>query len=866
MNIRNGLLSTALCGSLLAFAAGTANAATGQILQPDSNWAVSKIAAKQAGGEAYCALARRFQNDLVLTLARNSGEENSLALDFQRESLDKSKNYTVTVSPGGGLQRSFDIRPVSGRALVLRLGRDSAFYDAMGQSGTLEINVGDKSYAFSMPDMQSGQSDLDNCLASLGGAAPSEAKMDENVAPQEQAQVETQVPEAPAAPVSDQALSNVQSGQPPVQEMAVAEAQAPQRMAEAAPAVAPPLSAPPVPLRAPIPASAADAAAGEALALREENTRLRNALERERREFENKYMEQGSGSNQAAELNEKIRLLEAENANLKMQPTASVTPTPPPASCPVVAEAATSAVPPEELAALRAENVTLKQKAEALSTQLALAQQESAQKAALPLVDDKSKAEISGLQSRVQALESENTSLKDSLKTAQAAPAPAAAGTVTIAQLRSVEEQLKGVEAERDRLSAQIESMASSKEDVATGGISSPDWNLEQATRRFNEAEREIRRLGSEMERERGQCQTAKKEIEYKLFDPAIASQEQISKLMSLEEEARTATAALETQKADYEAKIAALQKNAADSTSKADAEAQKTAYESQLATIRQALSAREAELNDSAGRIAALQGQLETAQAHAARVPPVEFENIKQERDLLLKKVSVLEGEKGRLVSQLAQISSASGAQPVAANVAAGYGSSSYEAAASSPAPVSLQSVPVAVADIPPAMAAPVSGPPLMSSAELQSMLGKAHIALKGDVSAVKGATGPGFVAYGWETGSLFGSAEQQAMTQPGQFESLVQQYLDKTKRRCGGDFASVPGATAEAGGIRAAAFEIACMGGSGNASASLLFFSREGRFTAIAHESAVEGMDLGMDARDSLMSLLVPGKVVSN
>ncbi len=116
------------------------------------------------------------------------------------------------------------------------------------------------------------------------------------------------------------------------------------------------------------------------------------------------------------------------------------------------------------------------------------------------------------------------------------------------------------------------------------------------------------------------------------------------------------------------------------------------------------------------------------------------------------------------------------------------------------------------------------------------------------------------------WQIGKLFGSAEQRSIAGSGAFDGYVQQYLDKTKKRCSGQFAAVPGPTQDISGVQTADYEVACVSeGGGGASASLLFYSRDGVFTTIAHESTVEAMDQAMDVRDRLASSVTSSKMAS-
>ncbi len=76
--------------------------------------------------------------------------------------------------------------------------------------------------------------------------------------------------------------------------------------------------------------------------------------------------------------------------------------------------------------------------------------------------------------------------------------------------------------------------------------VESDNWNLERATKRYNEAERQMKRLGQELQKERAQCVVEKKELEMMLFDPKISSQEQLAHLASLEDELREANATID--------------------------------------------------------------------------------------------------------------------------------------------------------------------------------------------------------------------------------------------------------------------------------------------------------------------------------
>lgn len=102
----------------------------------------------------------------------------------------------------------------------------------------------------------------------------------------------------------------------------------------------------------------------------------------------------------------------------------------------------------------------------------------------------------------------------------------------------SLEDQLVTFEKE-------IVALRVSEKEIALSPDSS--WDLEKATRRYQEAQREIVGLGRVIEQKNAQCDVEKKDIERLLFDPEIASKEQRAKLIDLEREVAEKSAMIAT-------------------------------------------------------------------------------------------------------------------------------------------------------------------------------------------------------------------------------------------------------------------------------------------------------------------------------
>lgn len=167
MSKRSFLYSAAIIGLVGAsgVAIHPALAQKGVALQPSTQWAVNKVETS-SDGNGYCAVARRFRPNTILTFARNASNEASFALDFQQPRFRQAQGMEVMVDPGAGQQRAFEVYPVSNQAFVIRLGQDDAFFEALQETGFLRVAFGDKSYHFDLSDIDTGQAKLATCIGS----------------------------------------------------------------------------------------------------------------------------------------------------------------------------------------------------------------------------------------------------------------------------------------------------------------------------------------------------------------------------------------------------------------------------------------------------------------------------------------------------------------------------------------------------------------------------------------------------------------------------------------------------------------------------------------------------------------------------
>lgn len=393
--------------------------------------------------------------------------------------------------------------------------------------------------------------------------------------------------------------------------------------------------------------------------------------------------------------------------------------------------------------------------------QLMIADAKNAQKLASEKSETKDVSpKIKTLEENLANLQSENRQLKMTLED-QSGKQELVDAYDSLAQFSRLEAEIASVRRERDHLALELDKMQNVKDDKLLS-ISSDNWDLEKATSRYNEAERQIRRMGKQLEVSRAKCERDLKDLELKLFDPKLASTEQLSRLVTLEQKL-----------------VQAEEKLSASNAQQANAQ-----------------PSRRADIDV------------------AVLAPPSGYASR-----------AVVDNRASVKATAPEVIKTSYSAQPEASAPSSGI--------------------------------APVKG--LLSSDGMRALLMQNNVPIKGAVAPVKGSARRDFVSYQWETDTLYGSAEQRVMSgSNASFDDLTTAYIDQIRNRCGGDFAAVPVSKKSGNGIVVKSYDIACVSQGVNASASVVFYSQDGVFTTIAHESDVNSMEMAMDIRDRFVSRL--------
>lgn len=743
-----------------------------------TSWAIHSVENQAAGGSgvSYCTMAQKYADETVLTFGQNLKGEYSLALDFKDKKFTPGEKESVSVAVDGYPSKSFSSLPRTQNTIVLSLGNQSDFINQISKARKLKVKMDSESSDFGLSDFGAGRKEMELCIEGL-----------RNPANQVVASVE---------PKNIEAVKVEQNGEPSVEKLLAAAPKPSADITSTEPEIVPlkPLvtAASPSPALKAKPISSlnhqlvtaknTDALEVEMASLRDENQKLSRMLSEQRKVLGEKRTEQNPQI--LAELQKKLDSTTSENQALKTQVEK------------YSSAEAQKTVSAESIANLQSENNQLKKEIESLKL--------AAQKAATvpvptPVISDE----------ELSKLRADNRKLADEL-----------------AVLKTEKDSLQGE-------SAQLRKDLERKQLKLSGG----NWDLEQATRRYQESQREIVRLGALIQSKDAKCTTEKKDIEYMLFDPAIATKAQISmlndlerqikekdkKLKAVEEELVSAKAQASP---DKDAKIAELQKSVeeakgavAEKTKLLTEAQEKMQQTNQSATL--SVSQKEAELNS-------LKVQLAESQ----------------------KTITRLEGE---ISSAQAKQVNVAAAAPPAANVPV-----------LDPMPLAPSETELVKANETPLVNSPPkmpsvgdgnSAPRFQSAQDIASLLNKAGIGVEGRIQEVKGGDPSSYRAYSWKTDRLYGSAEMRRISGVDQFDSAVTDYLDRAKSRCSGDFAAVPSPVKSARSQNQA-YEIACVGQSSSSSASVLFTYGDRVATIVAHEGPAEIMDLAIDARDKLSS----------
>lgn len=807
MRMRSCFSSLALATALLTTSAhvGPAMAQKAAVLSPVTPWAVTKVDGSADEGGGYCAMARRFKQNTILTLARNESGESSVALDFQRSKLATGENMKVVLDPGAGEQRSFYIDPVSEQAFVVRLGQDHKFFDALAETGFLRIEAAGNNYTFNLADIDSGQAKISSCLEGVTSGAAVEQASSESDIQRLRSDVaglkkENQRLSSMIASADPEAAMGSYANDVEAQNTLMREGQRP--------------------------ITGMSAGQPSSNQLMEENRRLQNAISAIR-----------LGGEKAVAVHERIAKLEQKNMAL-------------------VNDLNKTPVNSREWKKTQAKIFTLEEENKRLQN----------------LLEKKSgsMAMVDSLQNQVQTLRSENSKL---MQLAMNDVSPAAGGpeeVATDAAPAPAPEQL-------------IPPAAQPPEPVPvipTEVSDSPQQRIESLMAQLREKDAQLVEL-SNLKTEMESLRAKNAELEQKLLEGAkdketITALNDRIKVLEQENETLkkspgqgTDVEALKKENAALKKEVASLKgslsKIREEEEVKRQNEMQRLARENMLLKQKMGVGAAPVaavpeEVSPSAAKVAddieEISEPVETVQdkpAQQEKTMPVHDE------DPAIQEVIVSEpanqANTTEAQQQEAEMMQGMGkaAAPVAKSDEIQWNSPPLSSPPSQSQPGPEEPAPVKeVVPVTP-LSPRVEAAPVFS---IRDVVVSANVAENGQIQKVDNGNDQSRSVYQWRNGDVYGSSEQKNTS--GDFVKEVTAYLEKTKKRCPGEFASKPDDTLENGSSRIETYEIACLGKNVDTSASILFVGNGGNFSIVAHEASSAKMEEAMALRDKVLKTL--------
>jgi len=138
-----------------------------------------------------------------------------------------------------------------------------------------------------------------------------------------------------------------------------------------------------------------------------------------------------------------------------------------------------------------------------------------------------------------------------------------------------------------------------------------------------------------------------------------------------------------------------------------------------------------------------------------------------------------------------------------------------------------------------------------------LVDLLVKAHVAMAGDINVAQSQ--PGLKSYNWQSGVLFGGAQQFDWPSSKNFTDMAGDYITNIEGFCQGEFASSFGDVRLINGNQFLEAELACIeGNSDTAAAAVLFYGSGKNFTAVLHEGTTDQLYTAIAKRDAILDRL--------
>ena len=163
------IISAGVGAFLLLQLAGTAFALT-PVAMPSGKWAVGPIATMgNDPASGYCSMKTSYKNGQMVVFARDQQGVNSLAIDFKKNKLDVGRQYGVVLAIPPYVMRQVTAVAATPRVLIMQMGHDPSFYDAVSLHEQMVImlpSTGER-FAYGLAGTSAALGALDDCVKEM---------------------------------------------------------------------------------------------------------------------------------------------------------------------------------------------------------------------------------------------------------------------------------------------------------------------------------------------------------------------------------------------------------------------------------------------------------------------------------------------------------------------------------------------------------------------------------------------------------------------------------------------------------------------------------------------------------------------------
>ncbi|MGQ0527872.1 MAG: hypothetical protein ACT4OY_07610 [Alphaproteobacteria bacterium] len=499
---------------------------------PVKTW-ISETMQTPGSPARFCTVRNEYNNGFVLQFASSANGLELLAVNFRQDVFEAGRSYDVTLTPASGSAANF--KALAGKAdqLKIALGGHRDFYNALKKAQAFDLKIEGNVFRFELGGFTEATHNLDQCV----GAAPTPVAS--RMEPPKQASA------PPAATASTEERMTARMSEDPFANHAAS--------VKAPPAPEKTLTEKKVRTETP-PSPMAASASSPAKSSPEDLVKPPVAQK----------PAEAAKSSETIKWNDTPETPTAPPPSVKPPAPEKIIATPAPQPVlPPVKEAAPVAPPipraPPVVENYKSPEMKITRTSEKMEADFTMLESEFQRGGEGPAPTEKPEPVVipERLMQKEAFYERPPEVRTERVVEEKVVYRPDPEMSMKISELEQTVQRLKS---ENDMLDRDLKTNVRASTDERVS-ISSENWDLERATLRYTEAEREIKRLGQKIQQERAQCDVEKKDLEGMLFDPRVTNEQQMAKLADLENKLVQADQELSDQRMRYESRIKELEK-----------------------------------------------------------------------------------------------------------------------------------------------------------------------------------------------------------------------------------------------------------------------------------------------------------------